>query len=41
MMGHRPDRTNHFSSGTGDTESRHKEARLVRSGLFILALWLE
>lgn len=39
MMEHSPDRTNHFSSGTGDTENRHKEARLVRSGFFVLALW--
>lgn len=38
--GHSPDRTNHFSSGTGDTENRHKEARLVSSG-FVLALWPE
>lgn len=40
MMGHSPDRTNHFSSGTGDTENRNKEARLVSSGFF-LALWPE
>jgi len=31
-MGHSPDRTNHFSRGRGDTENRHKEARLVSSG---------
>lgn len=35
MMGPSPDRTNHFSSGTGDTESRYKEDRLVRSGFFL------
>lgn len=41
MMGTCPDQVNHFSGGTGNIESRYKEARLVRSGLFILALWTE
>ncbi|ASO91463.1 hypothetical protein AKO64_0281 [Escherichia coli] len=34
MMGTCPDQVNHFSGGTGSIESRYKEARLVRSGLF-------
>lgn len=39
MMGTCHDQVSHFSGGTGDIGSRYKEARLVRSGLFILALW--